>query len=100
MKWFRGLRAGTRRTAGRCTTRRPRRCWSAADIEEQIKALKLTGDAKQPHRLTHSKPLVERLFDWIDRLHSTKRVAELTLWLWKPLFATNALRSDIHQFPV
>jgi Transposase IS66 family len=25
------------------------------------------GEAKQLHRLTHSKPLVDRFFDWVDR---------------------------------
>ena len=24
------------------------------------------GEAKRPHRLTYSKPLVERFFDWVD----------------------------------
>jgi transposase len=28
---------------------------------------KLVGDAKQLHRLTHSKPLVELFFEWVDR---------------------------------
>jgi transposase len=36
-------------------------------IEEQIRKLSLTGEAKQTHRLTHSKPLVELFFDWVDR---------------------------------
>ena len=35
-------------------------------IEEQIRLLGLTGEAKQLHRLTHSKPIVERFFDWLD----------------------------------
>ena len=35
-------------------------------IEEQIRALALAGEAKQWHRLTHSKPLVEGFFDWVD----------------------------------
>ena len=35
-------------------------------IEEQIRLLSLTGEAKRLHRLTHSKPIVERLFDWVD----------------------------------
>ncbi len=69
------------------------RCWShgrrgffdaltaeptgAADALEQLKALyaiedeirdrKLVGEAKQLHRLTHSKPLVELFFEWVDR---------------------------------
>jgi len=37
------------------------------DVEAQIRERHLTGEAKQLHRLTHSKPLVERLFDWVDR---------------------------------
>jgi len=36
-------------------------------IEEQIRERKLSGEAKQLHRLTHSKPLVEKFFDWLDR---------------------------------
>ena len=35
-------------------------------IEEQIRTLALAGEAKQLHRLTHSKPLLERFFDWVD----------------------------------
>lgn len=36
-------------------------------IEEQIREHNLVGDAKQLHRLTHSKPRVELFFDWVDR---------------------------------
>jgi transposase len=36
-------------------------------IEDYIRTRALVGQAKQLHRLTHSKPIVERLFDWIDR---------------------------------
>jgi hypothetical protein len=36
-------------------------------VEEEIPNLKLAGDAKQLHRLTHSKPLVEVFFEWVDR---------------------------------
>jgi len=36
-------------------------------VEEQIRDRKLIGEAKQLHRLTHSKPLVELLFEWVDR---------------------------------
>jgi Transposase IS66 family len=36
-------------------------------IEEDIRTLKLTGDAKRLHRLTHSKPHVEAFFAWVDR---------------------------------
>jgi transposase len=50
---------------------------SAAEALEQIKAMyavedeirdrKLIGEAKQLHRLTHIKPLVELFFEWVDR---------------------------------
>jgi transposase len=36
-------------------------------IEEDIRTRKLAGDAKQLHRLTHSKPLVELFFEWVDQ---------------------------------
>jgi transposase len=36
-------------------------------IEEEIRDKKLVGDAKQLHRLTYSKPLVELFFEWVDR---------------------------------
>jgi transposase len=36
-------------------------------IEEDIRELKRVGEAKQLHRLTHSKPLVELFFEWVDR---------------------------------
>jgi transposase len=36
-------------------------------VEEEIRTLKLAGDAKQAHRLTHSQPLVELFFEWVDR---------------------------------
>jgi transposase len=36
-------------------------------IEEEIRDQKLVGDAKQLHRLTYSKPLVELFFEWVDR---------------------------------
>jgi transposase len=35
-------------------------------VEEQIRKLKLAGEDKQLHRLTHSKPLVEVFFAWVD----------------------------------
>ncbi len=37
------------------------------EIEEHIRERGLVGEAKQLHRLTHSKPLVDRFFDWVDR---------------------------------
>lgn len=36
-------------------------------LEDEIRELKLAGDAKLLHRLTHSKPLVERFFEWVDQ---------------------------------
>ncbi len=36
-------------------------------IEEDVRRLELGGEAKRLHRLTHSKPLVEAFFDWVDR---------------------------------
>jgi transposase len=35
-------------------------------IEEEIRERKLAGEDKQLHRLTHSKPLVELFFAWVD----------------------------------
>ena len=35
-------------------------------IEAQIREQHLSGEAKQIHRLTHAKPIVERFFTWID----------------------------------
>lgn len=37
------------------------------EVEEYIRAHKLTGEAKRLHRLTHSKPLVDSFFDWVDK---------------------------------
>jgi transposase len=36
-------------------------------VEEEIRERNLVGDAKQLHRLTHSKPIVELFFEWVDR---------------------------------
>jgi transposase len=36
-------------------------------VEEQIREQKLTGEAKRLHRLVHSKPLVDKFFDWVDK---------------------------------
>ena len=36
-------------------------------VEEQIREHELTGDAKRLHRLMHSKPLVDKFFDWVDK---------------------------------
>ena len=36
-------------------------------IEQDIRVQNLTGDAKQLHRLTHSKAKVELFFDWVER---------------------------------
>ncbi|MEN9544836.1 MAG: hypothetical protein RLZZ598_1669 [Pseudomonadota bacterium] len=37
------------------------------DIEEHIRKRKLSGENKRLHRLTHSKPLVDKFFEWVDR---------------------------------
>ncbi len=36
-------------------------------IEDEIRDRKLVADAKQLYRLTHSKPVVELFFEWVDR---------------------------------
>ena len=36
------------------------------DIEAMIREDKLSGEAKRLHRLTHSKPCVEKFFAWVD----------------------------------
>ena len=36
------------------------------EIEADIRKDKMTGEAKRMHRLTHSKPLVEKFFEWVD----------------------------------
>jgi transposase len=36
-------------------------------VEQEIRDRKLAGDAKRLYRLTHSKPLVDRFFEWVDR---------------------------------
>jgi transposase len=36
-------------------------------IEEEIRERQLAGEAKQLHRLTMSKPLVEIFFDWVEQ---------------------------------
>lgn len=35
-------------------------------IETELREKKLSGEGKRLHRLTHSKPVVERLFEWIE----------------------------------
>jgi len=37
------------------------------DIEREIRRRDLKGENKRLHRLTHSKPLVDAFFDWVDR---------------------------------
>lgn len=51
----------------------PQGCEEALDrigaiyrIEEAIRKDKLGGESKRQYRLSHSKPVVESLFDWID----------------------------------
>jgi hypothetical protein len=36
-------------------------------IEDDIRQRKLSGEAKRLHRLTYSKPLVEKFFEWVDQ---------------------------------
>lgn len=36
------------------------------EIEEHIRQNNLAGEAKRLHRMTHSKPLVEGFFEWVD----------------------------------
>jgi transposase len=36
-------------------------------VETRIRDQNLSGEAKQIHRLTHSKPKIEIFFDWVDR---------------------------------
>jgi transposase len=36
-------------------------------IEEKIRQTKLTGEAKRVHRLTHSKPRVDKFFEWVSQ---------------------------------
>jgi transposase len=44
-----------------------RRIGELYEIEENIRKAGLTGQAKRMHRLTHSKPLVEQFFEWVDQ---------------------------------
>lgn len=37
------------------------------EVERDIRKRHLKGENKRLHRLTHSKPLVEAFFDWVDR---------------------------------
>lgn len=37
------------------------------EVEEKIRQQNLTGEAKRLYRLQHSKPKVEKFFEWIDR---------------------------------
>ena len=37
------------------------------EIEREIRERNLEGENKRLHRLTHSKPLVDALFDWVNR---------------------------------
>lgn len=36
-------------------------------VEEQIRQRKLTGEARRLYRVMHSKPLVDKFFDWVDK---------------------------------
>ena len=48
-----------------------RQLWECSRLEGRTPSAyrlrrKLTGEAKRMHRLTHSKPLVEQFFEWVD----------------------------------
>ena len=62
--------------------RRPKRCCSSTgsgclaakalrqigalyEIEDEIRTHRLTGENKRLHRLTHSKPRVDKFFAWV-----------------------------------
>lgn len=36
------------------------------EIEDEIRTVKLSGESKRVHRMTHSKPRVEEFFKWVD----------------------------------
>ncbi len=59
----RALRSGTRPTGATAALEQIKAMYA---VEEEIRKLKLAGEAKQLHRLTHSKPLVEIFFAWVD----------------------------------
>lgn len=44
-----------------------RRIGALYEIEDDIRKLGITGEAKKLHRLTHRKPHVETFFAWVDR---------------------------------
>lgn len=37
------------------------------EVEEEVRTAGMSGDDKRLYRLTHSKPRVDRFFDWVDR---------------------------------
>lgn len=37
------------------------------EIEDYLRSAKLTGENKRLHRLTHSKPIVDKFFDWVQQ---------------------------------
>lgn len=66
--------AHTRREFFEAQAADPAACAEALDaigalyaVETHIRDHKLAGESKRQHRLTHSKPLVESLFEWIDQ---------------------------------
>jgi len=44
-----------------------RRIGALYAIEDELRAQRLSGEAKRRHRVTHSKPQVEQFFEWVDR---------------------------------
>ena len=44
-----------------------RRIGELYEVEREIRERRLKGENKRRHRLTHSKPLVDAFFEWVDR---------------------------------
>ena len=70
----RGLQGHSRRGIFEARDAEPRAAGQALEqiaalykVEEQIRERKLTGQTKRLHRLMHSKPLVDKFFDWVDK---------------------------------
>jgi transposase len=63
-------------------------------IEAEIRDRKLVGDAKQLHRLTYSKPLVELFFEWVRSTPTATRFhADQPVYQGAELCARAARRS-------
>jgi transposase len=66
-------------------------------IEEDIRKLKLAGEAKQLHRLTHSKPVVEIFFQWVDQQLGRQGFTPTNLFI-KALNYVRERRSGLEVF--